>query len=197
MEIIVPPAGEPDRIALLPGAFNPPTLAHLALAQAASELTDACLFVLPRSFPHKQYTGATLAQRLEMLAAVAEREPTWGVALGDGGLVIEIADELRQLYPASDVFVICGEDAAHRYLTWDYGDRLTVPEMLSRMTLLVASRGGGVELPDEYAYGCLRLGMEDWSHCSSSVVREAIREGGELAGLVPKELEELIRKIYR
>ena len=47
--------GRPRRLGILPGTFNPPTRAHVALAEAALGEVDEALFVLPRSFPHKEY----------------------------------------------------------------------------------------------------------------------------------------------
>src|ERR1700704_422903 len=56
-------AGQPARLGILPAAFNPPTRAHLALAQSALATVDEVLFVLPRAFPHKPYEDATFDQR--------------------------------------------------------------------------------------------------------------------------------------
>ena len=42
-------------------------MAHLALAAASRAHVDEILCVVPRAFPHKEYFGATLEQRIEML----------------------------------------------------------------------------------------------------------------------------------
>ncbi|MGD0784120.1 MAG: adenylyltransferase/cytidyltransferase family protein, partial [Candidatus Aminicenantales bacterium] len=68
-------SGAPARLGVLPGTFNPVTVAHLALARAALAVVDEVLFVLPREFPHKEYAGASFDQRIEMLhAALAEED---------------------------------------------------------------------------------------------------------------------------
>src|SRR4051812_10829375 len=87
--------GLPPRLGILPGTFNPLTIAHLALAQAACPHVDEVVLVLPRELPHKKYTGATFAQRLEMLR---QADPAYSIATTDGGLFAEIAAECRSAY---------------------------------------------------------------------------------------------------
>ena len=72
-------------LGILPGTFNPPTLAHIALAWAALARVDEVLFVLPRAFPHKTYDGAGLEERLAMLQAAVEDQPRYSVAASDQG----------------------------------------------------------------------------------------------------------------
>ena len=50
-------------LAILAGAFNPPTRAHLAMADAALAVVDEVLFTLPRAFPHKEFTRAEFETR--------------------------------------------------------------------------------------------------------------------------------------
>ena len=52
MEWIVRPRVRPTRLGVMPGSFNPPTCAHVALAECALTLVDAAVLVLPRVFPH-------------------------------------------------------------------------------------------------------------------------------------------------
>ena len=66
------------KIGVLPGTFNPPTSAHLALAEAAMAHVDRVVFVLPRVLPHKDYEGVPFEERLALVKHVAE--PRFGVA---------------------------------------------------------------------------------------------------------------------
>src|SRR3981081_4256781 len=86
------------RLGVLPGAFNPPTRAHLAMAQAALAVVDEVLFALPRGFPHKQYTGWEFETRLELLRAALNGNPRFSLASTEGGLFTEIAEEARSAY---------------------------------------------------------------------------------------------------
>src|SRR5213080_4626078 len=95
---------QPSRLGILPGTFNPVTVAHLALAQAAAGYVDEVLFVLPRMFPHKQYAGA---------------------------IFVDIANECRAAYGAAvRLTFLCGRDAAERIAGWDYGAPSAFGEML-------------------------------------------------------------------
>src|SRR5438270_8661990 len=86
------------RLGILPGTFNPITVAHLALARAALRHVDEVVFVLPRVFPHKTYSGASFAERVEMLRVAVAREEVFSIAAADGGLFAEIARECRAAY---------------------------------------------------------------------------------------------------
>src|ERR1700691_593446 len=64
------PAVSARRIGVIAGAFNPVTRAHVALAEAARAHVDEMVFAVPRAFPHKEYSGASLDRRVEMLRRV-------------------------------------------------------------------------------------------------------------------------------
>src|ERR1039458_7945743 len=72
--------GGNPRLGVLPGTFNPVTVAHLALAEAALTIVDEVVFVLPRQFPHKTYSGAAFEQRAELLEMALEGEPRFSAA---------------------------------------------------------------------------------------------------------------------
>lgn len=182
---------------MLPGSFNPPTRAHVELAHAARSYVDEILFVVPGVFPHKQYFGATLEQRLEMLEAI--HLPTAAaVATTDRGLFIEIARECHTQYdPATKLYFLCGRDAAERILTWDYGRSGVVEEMLREFELLVAPRGGDFEPPQAWAHRIHPLGVSaQHDTVSSSKVRELIGRKEPWEHLVPPEIVERVREIY-
>src|SRR5690349_4715660 len=143
MEFIRRAAGTPARLGILPGTFNPVTVAHVALAQAGRRHCDEVLFVLPRVFPHKRYSGATLPQRLELLDAALGANPSFSLALAEGGLFAEIAEECRHAYgPDVRLSFLCGRDAAERIAGWNYGRPGAFADMLHRFDLLVARRDG-------------------------------------------------------
>src|SRR5580692_13065109 len=147
MEFFRRAAGSPQRVGVLAGAFNPVTVAHLALARAALSQVGEVVFVLPKIFPHKLYHGAPFAERVEMLRAAIADEPAFSIAAADGGLFVEIAAECREAY-GKDVSLtfLCGRDAAERILNWDYGDPDAVEAMLRQFNLLVAARRGEFEI---------------------------------------------------
>lgn len=122
MELIRKASAATRRLAVFPGTFNPPTKAHLALAEAALREVDEVLFVLPRRLPHKEYAKPGFDDRLHMLIEAVGENSRFSVGVSEGGLFIEIARECRVQYPpATALWFLCGRDAAERIVTWDYG----------------------------------------------------------------------------
>lgn len=186
------------RIGILAGAFNPPTIAHLALAQAAADHVDEVVFVLPQSFPHKEYQAATLAERVEMLREITAKNSHFAVAVSEGGLFRDIAEEFRAFYGSGvRLSFLCGRDAAERLIHWNYGDGTTAAEVLRHFDLLVATRRGELETPLHLQHAIARLHIDSSvGSVSSSEVRERIARGEPWRHLVPESIHSRISDIY-
>ena len=197
MEFMRRAEGSPSRLGILPGAFNPPTRAHLELARAALAEVEEVVFVLPRAFPHKQYEGASFEQRIAMLLAAAAG-PRFSVAVSEGGLFIEIARECRQAYgPGVELWFITGTDAAERIVNWDYGAGGGIDEQLREYGLLVAPRAAVYAAPERLRARVRALDMPDeWRSVSATEVRERICRGERWEHLVPEALRGLVCEIY-
>jgi nicotinate-nucleotide adenylyltransferase len=198
MEFFRHAGGRPQRVGVLAGAFNPVTVAHLALARAASSQVDEVVFVLPKLFPHKRYHGAPFTERVEMLRAAIQNEPAFSIAAADGGLFLEIAAECREAY-GEDVRLtfLCGSDAAERILNWDYGDPDAVTAMLRQFDLLVAARGGNLTTVPDYRHCVEILPLNgEFDHVSSTEVRERIAQGLPWEHLAPEGARDLVRRAY-
>jgi hypothetical protein len=81
-------------IGCYPGTFDPPTVAHLAVAEAAVEAghLDRLDLVVSRVALGKEHLPAhTLAERVAVLEAVAASRPWLGVAVTDARLITDIA----------------------------------------------------------------------------------------------------------
>jgi cytidyltransferase-like protein len=187
----------PLRFGLFPGAFNPPTNAHVTLIRAAAAHVHRVVAVIPRTFPHKTYTDASLEQRIEMLEAV---RPGVGfdIRTTRGGLFIEIAREFREGSPQDlDLWFICGRDAAERIVGWDYGQPEAITGMLEEFGLLVAARQGEFAPPPRLAHRIRRLeippGLDD---ISGTEVRGRIVRGEPWEHLVPPAAVPLVRRYY-
>ncbi|HTT61707.1 MAG TPA: adenylyltransferase/cytidyltransferase family protein [Bryobacteraceae bacterium] len=189
----------PARLGILPGSFNPPTLAHLALAEAALEEMDEVILVLPRVFPHKNYAaGATFAQRAGMLRALLAHHPRLAAGVSRGGLFTEIAQECRAAYGAGiQLTFVCGRDAAERIVGWDYGAPEAIDRMLEDFQLLVAGREGAYQPPAHLRHYIRVLAIPaGLDTISASDVRRRIREGAAWQHLVPGVIVPLVREIY-
>jgi nicotinate-nucleotide adenylyltransferase len=192
------PEGWARRLGILPGAFNPPTRAHLALAKAAADL-DQVLFLLPRELPHKRYSGVSFDDRLELLLTAVRDEPRFGVAASQGGLFIEIARECREAYGEStELTFLCGRDAAERIVNWDYGEPGAFLRMLDEFDMLVASRNGNYVPPEalRHRIGALEL-AENCDHIAATEVRKRIGLDDSWRELVPESIAERVKALYR
>jgi nicotinate (nicotinamide) nucleotide adenylyltransferase len=188
----------PARLAVLPGTFNPPTLAHLALANAALGSADEVLFVLPRVFPHKPYEGASFEERVSMLEAAVAGESRFSIAAIDRGLFIEIAEEARAAYgPGVRLTFLCGRDAAERIVNWDYGRPGAIEQMLEVFDLLVASRQGDYAPPDHLRARISALELESGcDEVSATEVRRRMAAGEPWEHLVPPACVPLVCAVY-
>jgi nicotinate-nucleotide adenylyltransferase len=188
--------GKPKTLGIVAGSFNPPTIAHEGLVHAAGFHVDEVMCVVPALLPHKEYFGATLEQRLELLAAGVMTPCS--IASTEKGLFIDIGRECRDAYgPDVRLAFVCGRDAAERILTWDYGRPGVVDEMLGEFELLVAPRGGHFSPPPEFQHRIRTLHVRDGQdEVSSTEVRERIARGEPWEHLVPEKIRERVREIY-
>ena len=146
-------ASGPTRLGVLGGAYNPITLAHLAVGEAARQHfgIDEVLYLLPQVPPHKTIFGASLEQRLEMMRLAAADVPHASVGISTHGLFVDMFEGLMAVYPQRpQVFFLTGRDAAERILAWHYDDAETVlKRMFESFQFIVCSRHGPFRLPDD------------------------------------------------
>ncbi len=185
-------------IAVFCGAFHPPTMAHLKLAQAARELVDEVLWVMPEAFPHKAYEGVALPERLRMVL----ESTVDAVGLAKESLFFSIAAEAAESLPAIQIRLLIGEDGARRILEWDYGlGKLEHEEYLEsnlkRYPILTAQRQETWELPQRLERYFSWLEVEAAMRAvSSTEVRKRIAQGGDWEALVPEAIRRHVRRLY-
>jgi nicotinate-nucleotide adenylyltransferase len=197
MELIRSVAIEPKRLGIFAGSFNPPTRAHVALAKAALTRVDELLFVIPREFPHKDFHGAALEERVEMLQRIANAEPRFSIGIAERGLFIDIAREARMHFRNAELLFLCGRDAAERIAKWDYGEPAAFARMLEEFVLLVAGRRGEYIPPAEHSHRIEAIEIHGMDEISSTEVRERIRKTENWKALVPEAIVEIVEKVYR
>jgi nicotinate (nicotinamide) nucleotide adenylyltransferase len=190
---------KPSRVGILPGAFHPPTRAHLGLATAAlaSGEADEVLFVMPGIQPHKQYERVSLSERVELLLASVDSEPRFSVALTEGGLFLEIARECRCHYAEAALRFLCGRDTAERIVSWTYETVPPIEQQLKEFELLVAPRQGVFEPPAHLAAAVSHLPVApDYDTVSSTEVRQRIEAGQPWSHLVPSAIVDRVKSLY-
>jgi nicotinate-nucleotide adenylyltransferase len=182
------------RTGVIAGAFNPVTRAHVALAAASRGSVDEIVWVVPRALPHKPLEGASLDDRLEMLRRSGAGDRVY---VSEGGLYVEIAREIRA-QTGSEVYLICGRDAAERILTWSYDDPATLDRMFEEFQLLVAGRSGAYAPPPHVSHRVRELTLNaDYDEISSSEIRRRIAAREPWEHLVPEGIVEMVARIYR
>jgi len=200
------PAQGPGRLGVLGGAYNPITLAHLALADTVVSAFDLheVLFVLPQVPPHKTIFGASLEQRLAMMCLAVEDRPYAAVGLSTHGLFLDMYQGLLGVYPHdTEVFFLTGRDAAERILTWPYDDAAAaLRQMFTAFRLIVCDREGPFHLPDDpllvpyrQRIYCCTL-PPGCNHVSATAVRQRCHQGLPIDDLVPKAVARYISE-YR
>ncbi len=191
-----PTGGPAGAIALLPGAWNPPTRAHVAMLRSALAWAAEGVLVLPWTLPHKEFEGAGFARRAEWIRLVAAAHGL-SAAISDGGLFIEMARECQAATGAAQGYLVCGRDAAERTAGWDYGTAGSIEAQLDEYQMLVAPRGGVYAPPAHLAARVHPLALaEEWRDVSSTEVRQRLRSGAAWAHLAPEVIEADVRMAY-
>jgi nicotinate-nucleotide adenylyltransferase len=189
----------PARVALFPGTWNPPTIAHVDIARMAGNHADEVIWILPRAFPHKGFEGAGFEARRDMLETLSRQHAGFSAAVSDGGLYAEIAKEARDYFgPQPEIALVLGRDAAERIASWDYGAPGVFDEFVQRHRLLVAARDGEYEPARHHLDLISTLPMESsWDDVSSSEVRRRIANGEDWRALVPPAIAGIVENLYR
>ena len=196
------------RIALFGGTFDPIHAGHLRAAKVAVRQfrLDQVLFVPSGNPPHKLREGLTpFAHRLAMvsLACAGDRRliPSVLEAPRDDGRLHYSVDTSRavrkSLAPGDALYFLLGLDSFLDLPNWREYKRL-----LDLMDFIVVSRPGlgtpDLRVASDHAGTVHRLrGFE--MAVASRDIRERVRAGRKVTGLVPKLVEEYILKegLYR
>jgi nicotinate-nucleotide adenylyltransferase len=198
LEFLYRGAANPERVALFPGTWNPPTVAHVDIARMARHHADEVIWVLPRAFPHKGFDGVGFDARRAMIETLARQDAGFSAAVSQGGLYADIADEAREYFgPGTGISLVLGRDAAERIAAWDYGAPGVFDDFVRRYKLLVAARRGEYEPARHHRESISTLPMESaWDNVSSSEVRRRIGSGENWHALVPPAIAGIVRDLY-
>lgn len=198
-------AAAPARIGLLGGSFDPPHLAHLALARTALQALHLDeLWWLPAGQPW-QKVGRALADgthRAAMVRLLVQDEPRFRLdarELDRPGptFTVDTVRECRAERPDAAFFLILGQDQYGRLDTWREW-----PALLGEVTLAVAARSGQPPLPPPalaaHPHRLEVLPLPDMPE-SSTALREALTRGDEVSPMVGQAVAGYIARhhLYR
>ena len=194
------------RLGIIGGSFDPPHLAHLAIASDAHARLglERVLFVPAAAPPHKDPQNATSAEvRLQMTELAVEDD----LRFVESSLEIErelvytrdTLDAVASRFPGRDLYFIMGSDSLAQLDTW-----LDPFGILERATLAVAPRfADAAELVQRAKdrWGTDRIVLFNAPHfaLSSTMIRERVAAGLPIRYLVPLAVEEYIveRGLYK
>jgi hypothetical protein len=155
----------PGLVGIFPGTFNPPTVAHLAIAEAAvarGGLARLDLALSRAPLGKEQLAHPTVAERADVLRAVAASHPWLAVVVTDAQLIVDVARGYDLLVLGADKWAQVIDPR------WYGGSVAARDDALTQLPprVLVAPRGGdepdGVELLEV---------DRDHAHVSSTRVR--------------------------
>ena len=158
-----------------PGTFDPPTIAHLAVAEAARTqcALDRVDLIVNRE-PLGKSIISPLATRIEMLEAVAASRPWLTVVVTDKVHLADIAEEY-------DVLVLGADKWGQLLDVAFYASAAARDDAIARLPRLAVAPRHGYPVPDD----CVLLDVE-----MSEVSSTAVRSGR--VDLVPPEVRGLM-----
>ncbi|GMV86672.1 MAG: hypothetical protein AMXMBFR80_25270 [Dehalococcoidia bacterium] len=104
------------RLAFLPSAYNPPTLAHIHLLEAAREVdgVEHIAAMLTTRNVAKDVFGASLPDRVGMLLALRQERPELAVLVANAARIVDQAAALSAAFPGVGIDAIVGFDTLER-----------------------------------------------------------------------------------
>lgn len=156
------------RVAVFPGSFNPPTVAHLDIAAATTRqcgVTRVDLVLSHAAIGKEHVVRPTVDERAAVLRSVAATRPWLGVVVTDARLLADIAE-------GYDVLVLGADKWAQVIDPQYYGDEVTRDVAVARLPhLAVAPRADG-PLPSGERVTVLDVDHHD---VSSTAARQGLR----------------------
>jgi len=194
-------------IAIFGGSFNPPTVAHIALAKQILENIqhiEKVIFV-PVSTKYNKSGLAHDEDRFNMLNTICKNEQKLEVSSIELDsnrqlYTIETLEKLHEQNPDYDIYFVLGTDNLKEIETWHTASRL-----LQNFKVIVLERDNDVmeEIIDnnnflrKYKNSFIKLDNIQKIDLSASYIRELIKNEKSISGKVPKEIEEIVIKTYK
>jgi nicotinate-nucleotide adenylyltransferase len=203
-------------LGVLGGTFDPIHNGHIAAAGAAERALDLNSIVLvpSRIPPHRQDpVGAGAEHRLAMAELAAQERPRWSASRIEidregPSYTYDTLAELRQQFPGTQIFFILGADAFAEIATW-----FRYPAVLDLANFVVVSRPGITldslheRVPSAFPSTSLSASSHGPSaktrvilvesttpDVSSTEIRQRVRAGETLVGLVPNPVADYIQQ---
>ncbi len=181
---------EPRRVGVFGGTFDPPHRGHVEVVGDAAEALalDEVLWIPAARSPHKPDAPLTdAALRAEMVECATSDHDRFTVDLLElerPGLsyTVDTLEALAERHPTDKLFLLVGGDQYRAFDRWKDPSRIRA---LATVIVMEREGEGGAHFPD-VEVSIRRVDV------SSSEVRERVRDGRSISGLVPPCVEERI-----
>ena len=193
-------------IAILGGSFNPVHYGHLKMAEAAMESTHfSKVLFIPTGTPyHKEQKDLLpFADRLKLLELAIEKYPDFDCSPMEGdrdgnSYTIDTVRELLRQNPTNSYSLLIGTDQFLTLRSWH-----KIKELGQLADFYIANRNGEMSfltfqkekeaLEKELSLHCKLFPMPAID-LSSTEIRNLLKEGKSIHGMLPKSVEEYILK---
>ena len=190
-------------IVVFGGAFNPPTNAHFGLAeQILNDYEVEKLFFMPVGDHYQKHGLLPATVRVEMLRETCKQQEGYEVSTIEVDSekqlpTIETLELLRIQYPNQDIWFVMGTDNLRDLPNWDRYE-----DILRNFSLLILERGedNASDIVQKhkvmrmYESKILVMNEEVRSTCSSTVVRNRLKDGKRVSFLIPEAVNRYITK---
>jgi len=187
------------RVGILGGTFNPPHMGHIALAGAAiRELKlDKVVFIPAFAPPHKEVKDNDAAARYEMTRLACEGDPRFEVSdieINNRSVSysVDTLKVMRKKYGQdAELFFIIGSDSVEELESWK-----DISEAMGLAKFIAGIRPGFPVKDLKRAVSVIEMPARD---ISSSMIRDYVRAGRPINGLVPGPVFDFIttHKLYK
>ena len=200
-----------QRLGIFSGSFNPLTVAHIEMIEAAQKKydLDEILLILARANVDKGVFGLSLSDRLLMLKEYTAHREGFSVAACSHGKFIEKIEALKPAYPpGTDFSFIVGYDTFIRLFDPKYYTDLhgALEALFEQCRFIVANRQDYdvdavrqvMEASDyrRYASGIDLIELSDfYAEISSTDIRAQIEAGNSVDHLVPSEVQGFLKSV--
>lgn len=181
------------------GSFNPIHTGHIALARhiMKTEKLDAIWFVVSPQNPFKAGSGSLINDNVRLGLAQKALEGEEGIIASDvefhlpkPSYMWNTLQHLTALHPDAQFTLIIGADNWTAFDRWYHSG-----DILSHHHIIVYPRQGYSLSPADMPPGVKLVPMPLYP-VSSTMIRDKIANGESISGLVPKSIEDDVRKIY-
>ena len=187
-------------IGIFGGSFNPIHTGHIALARQlrqAGGLDEVWLMVSPQN-PLKQGSSDLFDDRLRYAMARLALHGEEGIVASDYELHLprpsytwNTLQHLKEDYPSFTFVLLIGEDNWQRFPQWYKAE-----DILREYQVMVYPREGEQRLYSREMPAGVTLVEAELLPVSSTEIRQRVKAGESIEGLVPKIIAPLVRRCY-